>query len=70
MSQPNSIYKNLPSEQYLADDRINNSAPKLINKPPLHYKKSQAQQNGGKTTVSWPTDIYIGRVISKRILSQ
>ena len=39
MSQPNSIYKNLPSEQYLADDRINNSAPKLINKPPLHYKK-------------------------------
>ena len=42
MSQPNGIYKNLPSEQYFAADRINNSALKLINKPPLHYKQSQA----------------------------
>ena len=42
MSQPNGIYKSLPSEQYFTADRINNSALKLINTPPLHYKKSQA----------------------------
>jgi hypothetical protein len=41
-SQPNGFYKNLPSEQYLAADHINNSALKLINTPFLHYKESQA----------------------------
>ena len=44
MSQPNGIYQNLPSEQYFAADRINNSALKLINKTPLHYKQSLEQQ--------------------------
>jgi hypothetical protein len=33
MNQPNGIYKNLPPEQYLAADHINNSALKLINTP-------------------------------------
>jgi hypothetical protein len=34
----NGIYKNLPAEQYFAEDRINNSGLKLIARTPAHYK--------------------------------
>ena len=34
----NGIYKNLPSEQYFAENRINNSGLKLIMRTPAHYK--------------------------------
>lgn len=41
---PNGIYKNMPSASYFKADRMNNSALKLINKTPLHYKQSLEQQ--------------------------
>ena len=34
----NGIYKNLPAEQYFAEDRINNSGLKLIARTPAHFK--------------------------------
>jgi hypothetical protein len=34
----NGIYKNLPAEQYFAENRINNSGLKLIARTPAHFK--------------------------------
>jgi len=40
----NGIYKNLPAEQYFAEDRINNSGLKLIARTPAHFKYYQEHQ--------------------------
>ena len=40
----NGIYKNLPAEQYFAEDRINNSGLKLIARTPAHYKYYKEHQ--------------------------